>query len=192
MPRPLFTTGDNVEFEQLSIPDVVLFKPKVHGDDRGFFMEMYRQHDFEKLCGAHQFVQTNFSRSAQGILRGLHYQLNNPQGKLVCVTRGEVFDVCVDLRRSSATYGEWLGVYLSEHNKHSLWIPPGFAHGFYVTSDVADFQYQCTDYYNPADEHCLVWNDPELAINWPLSEAVPNCSAKDLKGLSFSACPKFD
>lgn len=156
-----------MEFTRLAIPDVVLLTPKVFGDERGFFMETFRQDEFVQHCGNYQFVQDNHSSSGRGILRGLHYQLQRPQGKLVRVTRGEVFDVAVDMRRSSPTFGRWVGEYLSEHNKRMLWVPPGFAHGFYVTTDAAEFQYKCTDYYVPADERSIKWDDPDLAIDWP-------------------------
>ena len=155
-----------MNYEHLSIPDVVLLTPKVFGDERGFFLETFRQSEFEEHCGNYTFVQDNHSKSAKGILRGLHYQLNQPQGKLVRVTRGEVFDVAVDLRTNSPTFGQWVGEYLSEENKRMLWVPPGFAHGFLVTSDTADFQYKCTDFYAPEYERSIRWNDPTLKINW--------------------------
>jgi len=181
-----------MQIERLTIPDLVLMAPKVFGDDRGFFMETFRQSEFEKLCGQYAFVQENHSLSRQGTLRGLHYQLNQPQGKLVRVTRGEVFDVAVDLRSKSSTFGQWVGVYLSEDNKQMLWVPPGFAHGFYVTSREAELQYKCTDYYAPDDEVCIHWNDPELSIEWPLRHGEPpTVSAKDAQGLSFSRAPTF-
>lgn len=182
-----------MQFEQLAIPDVVLLTPKVFGDERGFFLETFRHSEFEKHCGHYSFVQDNHSKSAQGILRGLHYQLNQPQGKLVRVTRGEVFDVAVDMRKSSPTFGQWVGAMLSEDNKQMLWVPPGFAHGFYVTSDEAEFQYKCTDYYAPGDEVSVKWDDPTLAINWPLvNEQQPSLSGKDAQGDSFLDAPKFD
>ncbi|MBB3142623.1 dTDP-4-dehydrorhamnose 3,5-epimerase [Halomonas organivorans] len=182
-----------MDYEKLAIPEVVLMTPKVFGDERGFFMESFRQSDFEKYCGNYQFVQDNHSKSKQGILRGLHYQLQKPQGKLVRVTRGEVFDVAVDLRQSSATFGQWVGATLSAENKQMLWVPPGFAHAFYVTSDEAEFQYKCTDYYNPGDEYCIRWDDPTLAIHWPLmSGRPPRVSDKDAQGESFMNAPMFD
>lgn len=169
-----------MQFKKLSIPDVVLITPEVFGDERGFFMETFRQSEFEAHCGNYQFVQDNHSKSKQGILRGLHYQLEKPQGKLVRVTQGEVFDVAVDLRERSPTFGQWVGVYLSAENKQMLWVPPGFAHGFYVTSEEAEFQYKCTDYYNPGDEYSLLWCDETLGIEWPLvGQQKPQLSGKD-------------
>jgi dTDP-4-dehydrorhamnose 3,5-epimerase len=180
-----------MEYKQLAIPDVVLLTPKVFGDERGFFMETYRHDEFIKHCGDYSFVQDNHSSSGKGILRGLHYQHKQPQGKLVRVTRGEVFDVAVDMRKNSPTFGNWVGEYLSETNKRMLWVPPGFAHGFYVTSDMAEFQYKCTDYYAPGDEYSLQWNDPAVGIMWPLQGAQPVLSAKDAQGQSFADCPSF-
>lgn len=181
-----------MHYEKLSIPDVVLLTPNVFGDERGFFMETFRQSEFDTHCGQYQFVQDNHSKSKQGILRGLHYQHQHPQGKLVRVTRGEVFDVAVDMRQHSPTFKQWVGVRLSEQNQQMLWVPPGFAHGFYVTSEEAEFQYKCTDYYAPGDEVSLSWNDPELAIEWPLiQQQMPTLSAKDEKGLSVNEAPTF-
>lgn len=181
-----------MQYEKLAIPDVVLITPQVFGDERGFFMETFRQSEFEAHCGRYTFVQDNHSKSARGILRGLHYQYQQPQGKLVRVTRGEVFDVAVDMRQSSPTFGQWVGVTLSEHNKQMLWVPSGFAHGFYVTSEEAEFQYKCTDYYAPGDEVTLCWNDPTLNIQWPLvSNQPPQLSSKDQQGLSFIDAPCF-
>ncbi|MCC4288861.1 dTDP-4-dehydrorhamnose 3,5-epimerase [Vreelandella aquamarina] len=183
-----------MQYEKLAIPDVVLMTPKVFGDERGFFMETFRQSEFEEHCGNYQFVQDNHSKSKQGILRGLHYQLEKPQGKLVRVTQGEVYDVAVDLRKSSSTFGQWVGVYLSAENKQMLWVPPGFAHAFYVTSEEAEFQYKCTDYYNPGDEYSLLWSDPTLNIDWPLANnASPQLSTKDQQGqaLEWVQAPKF-
>lgn len=180
-----------MEFTRLAIPDVVLLTPKVFGDERGFFMETYRHEDFVKYCGDFTFVQDNHSSSGKGILRGLHYQLQQPQGKLVRVTRGEVFDVAVDMRRNSPTFGQWVGEYLSESNRRMMWVPPGFAHGFYVTSEMAEFQYKCTDYYAPQFEVSLKWNDSEVAIEWPLNGKEPQLSEKDRKSLSFSESPSF-
>lgn len=155
-------------------------------------METFRQSEFENHCGPYQFVQDNHSKSKQGILRGLHYQHQHPQGKLVRVTRGEVFDVAVDMRQHSPTFKQWVGVRLSEKNQHMLWVPPGFAHGFYVTGKEAEFQYKCTDYYAPADEVCLRWNDLTIGIEWPLKDgAQPQVSAKDAKGLTFERAPTF-
>ncbi|OZI33580.1 dTDP-4-dehydrorhamnose 3,5-epimerase [Bordetella genomosp. 5] len=165
------------------IPDVVLFEPKVFGDDRGFFFESFNQQQFESLTGLKtQFVQDNHSRSAHGVLRGLHYQMQQPQGKLVRVTSGEVFDVAVDLRRSSPTFGQWVGVHLSAQNKRQLWVPEGFAHGFVVLSESAEFLYKTTNYYAPQHERSILWNDPDLAIEWPIS-TDPILSAKDQQGV---------
>nr|WP_298056670.1 dTDP-4-dehydrorhamnose 3,5-epimerase [uncultured Halomonas sp.] len=181
-----------MQYEKLAIPDVVLLTPQVFGDERGFFMETFRQSEFEKHCGNYTFVQDNHSKSKQGILRGLHYQLEKPQGKLVRVTQGEVYDVAVDLREKSPTFGQWVGVYLSAENKQMLWVPPGFAHAFYVTSEEAEFQYKCTDYYNPGDEYCIRWDDPTLAIDWPLVEGrPPKVSEKDATGLALGEAPMF-
>ncbi|WP_427028357.1 dTDP-4-dehydrorhamnose 3,5-epimerase [Halomonas sp. H2] len=180
-------------YEKLAIPDLVLLTPQVFGDERGFFMETFRQSEFEAHCGQHTFVQDNHSKSAHGILRGLHYQHQQPQGKLVRVTQGEVFDVAVDMRQSSPTFGQWVGATLSEHNKQMLWVPPGFAHGFYVTSEEAEFQYKCTDYYAPGDEVSLRWDDPTLNIQWPLAnQQPPVLSAKDTQGLSLPNAPRFN
>jgi dTDP-4-dehydrorhamnose 3,5-epimerase len=168
-----------MEFQPLDIPEVVLITPRVFSDERGFFMESFRQSEFEQQCGTYSFVQDNHSRSTKGVLRGLHYQVERPQGKLVRVTRGEVFDVAVDIRRDSPTFGKWVGVYLSEANKQMLWVPPGFAHGFYVTSDVAEFQYKCTDYYAPEYERVLRWDDPNIGIDWPAKRSDMLISKKD-------------
>ncbi len=181
-----------MQFTRLAIPDVVLLTPEVFGDERGFFMETFRQDEFEQHCGKHQFVQDNHSSSGKGILRGLHYQHQQPQGKLVRVTHGEVFDVAVDMRKSSPTFGKWVGGYLSASNKCMLWVPPGFAHGFYVTSEIAEFQYKCTAYYNPTDEYSLLWNDPTVSVEWPLNADGPILSAKDTGGNLFNECPVFD
>ena len=162
-----------------ALPGVLILEPKVFGDNRGFFFESFNAHDFAKVTGLDvTFVQDNHSRSAQGVLRGLHYQIQQPQGKLVRVTEGEVFDVAVDVRRSSPHFGQWVGVHLSAENKRQLWVPPGFAHGFAVLSESAEFLYKTTDYYAPAHERCIVWNDPDLAIDWPLQTA-PLLAAKD-------------
>ena len=181
-----------MEYQPLAIPDIVLLTPKVFGDERGFFMETFRHEEFVKHCGNYTFVQDNHSSSGKGILRGLHYQHKQPQGKLVRVTKGEVFDVAVDMRRNSPTFGRWVGVLLNETNKQMLWVPPGFAHGFYVTSEIAEFQYKCTDYYAPGDEYSLLWNDPTVAIDWPIDEQGPTLSAKDKDGIVFQNCPSFD
>ena len=166
-----------------AIPDVVLLEPKVFGDARGFFLESFNQRVFHEATGADvNFVQDNHSRSARGVLRGLHYQLKQPQGKLVRVVRGSVFDVAVDIRRSSPTFGRWVGVELSEQNQHQLWVPAGFAHGFMVLSESADFLYKTTEYYAPEHERCIAWNDPAIGVEWPLAAtalAAPLLSNKD-------------
>ncbi|HRM01028.1 MAG TPA: dTDP-4-dehydrorhamnose 3,5-epimerase [Acidovorax sp.] len=172
---------------RLTIPDVVLIEPKVFGDARGFFFESFNQKAFNEATGtSHQFVQDNHSRSAKGVLRGLHYQVEQPQGKLVRVARGRVWDVAVDIRQGSPTFGQWVGTELSEDNQHQLWVPPGFAHGFVVLSDSADFLYKTTDYYAPQHERCIAWNDPQLAIAWPDIGMAPLLSAKDAKGMALS------
>ena len=163
-------------------PELLIIEPKVFGDDRGFFMEVWNQKAFDQALGTEvRFVQDNHSRSARGVLRGLHYQLTRPQGKLVRVTAGRVFDVAVDLRRTSPRLGQWLGVELSAENRRQLWIPPGFAHGFLVLSEYADFLYKTTDFYVPTDEKALAWNDADVGIQWPLAEigGAPTLSAKD-------------
>jgi dTDP-4-dehydrorhamnose 3,5-epimerase len=161
------------------LPEVLILEPKVFGDDRGFFFESFNVRDFAECTGLDvQFVQDNHSKSAKGVLRGLHYQIQHPQGKLVRVTQGEVFDAVVDLRRETPTFGKWEGVVLSADNKRQLWIPPGFAQGFLVTSDSAEFLYKTTDYWFPERERSLLWNDPAIGIQWPLATA-PNLSAKD-------------
>lgn len=154
---------------ETKIPAVKLIEPKVFGDERGFFMETWNEKAFREAGIDATFVQDNHSRSVKNTLRGLHYQIKQPQGKLVRVTRGEVFDVAVDLRTNSPTFGQWVGEYLSEENNRMLWVPPGFAHGFLVTSDTADFQYKCTDFYAPEHERAIQWNDPNLSINWGAS-----------------------
>ena len=169
----------------LAVPDVVLIEPKVFGDERGFFFESFNQAQFEQAIGKSvQFVQDNHSRSAKHVLRGLHYQIQQPQGKLVRVVQGEVFDVAVDLRKRSKTFGQWVGEILSAENKRQLWIPEGFAHGFVVLSDTAEFLYKTTDYYAPAHERCILWNDETLAIHWPAG-IQPILSAKDAQGKAF-------
>jgi dTDP-4-dehydrorhamnose 3,5-epimerase len=178
-----------------AIADVRVIEPKVFGDDRGFFFESFNQKAFEKAMGViARFVQDNHSSSTQGVLRGLHYQIRQPQGKLVRVVRGEVFDVAVDLRRSSATFGKWVGERLSAENKRQLWIPEGFAHGFVVLSEAAEFLYKTTDYYAPEHERCLAWNDPALAIDWQLQGLgrAPSLSAKDAAGLALAQAETFD
>ncbi|MEZ8375752.1 dTDP-4-dehydrorhamnose 3,5-epimerase [Vibrio cyclitrophicus] len=168
------------------IPDVKIIEPSVFGDERGFFMETWNQKQFEELVTGKptQFVQDNHSKSKKGILRGLHYQTENTQGKLVRVVSGEVFDVAVDIRNNSRTFGQWVGEYLSAENKRQLWVPEGFAHGFYVTSEEAEFVYKCTDYYTPSSEHSIAWNDETLAIKWPNKEQ-PELSIKDTNALSL-------
>lgn len=167
---------------RLAIPDVVLIEPTVFGDDRGFFFESFNQHKFETTIGRQvNFVQDNHSRSVKNVLRGLHYQIQQPQGKLVRVTHGEVFDVAVDLRRDSETFGKWVGATLSAENKYQIWIPEGFAHGFIVLSDSAEFLYKTTDYYSPLHERCIRWDDPNLNIKWP-ENIAPILSQKDMNG----------
>ena len=162
-----------------SLPGVLILQPKVFGDARGFFFESFNQRDFANCTGLDvQFVQDNHSRSAKGVLRGLHYQIEHPQGKLVRVTQGEVFDVAVDMRRSSSTFGQWKGVLLSAENQRQLWIPPGFAHGFVVTSDSAEFLYKTTDYWYPAFERSLLWSDPRIGVQWP-TQGEPLLAPKD-------------
>jgi len=175
-----------MRFVPTAIPDVVLIEPRVFGDERGFFMETWRDDAFAENGINAAFVQDNHSRSGQGVLRGLHYQIRCPQGKLVRVISGRAFDVVVDLRRSSPFFGRWVGEILSAENKKMFWVPPGFAHGFYVLSESAEFLYKCTDYYAPEHERSLRWDDPELAIAWPLSAGdEPRLSAKDLAGVAF-------
>ena len=176
----------------LAIADVMLIEPKVFGDSRGFFYESFNQQAFDQATGVHlPFVQDNHSRSRRGALRGLHYQLPpKAQGKLVRVVRGAVFDVAVDIRRDSPTYGQWVGVELSEENHRQLWIPPGLAHGFVVLSDSADFLYKTTDYYAPAHERCIAWNDPALGIRWPVT-GEPALSGKDQQGALLSDAEVF-
>jgi dTDP-4-dehydrorhamnose 3,5-epimerase len=166
-----------------AIPDVMIFEPRVFGDERGFFLESWNAREFDNAVGVKvQFVQDNHSRSRRGVLRGLHYQVKQPQGKLVRIAKGRVFDAVVDLRKSSATFGQWVGTELSEDNHRQFWIPPGFAHGFLVLSESADFIYKATDYYAPEHERCLIWNDPAVGINWPVN-MEPILSAKDRAGL---------
>jgi dTDP-4-dehydrorhamnose 3,5-epimerase len=170
-----------------AIADVLLLEPKVFGDARGFFFESFNHRAFEEATGVKtQFVQDNHSKSAKGVLRGLHYQVKNPQGKLVRVTQGEVFDVAVDIRKDSPTYGQWVGEILSADNKRQLWIPAGLAHGFVVLSDSAEFLYKTTDYYAPEHERCIIWNDATLAIDWRLNGQAPLLSQKDLLGARFA------
>lgn len=174
-----------------TIPDVMILEPRVFGDDRGFFYESFNERTWRELTGLDvHFVQHNHSRSARNVLRGLHYQIRQPQGKLVRVIAGEVFDVAVDIRRSSPTFGQWFGTLLSADNKRQMWVPPGFAHGFCVTSEYAEFLYLTTDYWAPEHERCIAWNDPDLAITWPVS-AEPLVSPKDLAGTPFKTADCF-
>ncbi|QSB20836.1 dTDP-4-dehydrorhamnose 3,5-epimerase [Pseudomonas sp. 15A4] len=176
---------------RLAIPDVIVFEPRVFGDDRGFFFESFNQKVFEEVVGRSvSFVQDNHSRSVKGVLRGLHYQIQQSQGKLVRVSHGEVFDVAVDLRKSSATFGKWVGAHLSAENKKQMWVPEGFAHGFVVLSESAEFLYKTTDYWAPEHERSLAWNDPTVAIEWPISEQ-PALSAKDQKAASLQDAEVF-
>ena len=169
-----------------AIEGVLLLSPKVFGDSRGFFFESFNARVFAEATGLQlNFVQDNHSRSARMVLRGMHFQVNRPQGKLVRVVRGEVFDVAVDIRRDSPTYGRWVGERLSETNQRQLWVPPGLAHGFLVLSDSADFLYKTTDYYDPTSERCLAWNDPTVGIDWPLDGQTPALSGKDQAGLAL-------
>ena len=177
---------------ETTLPGVLLIEPKVFGDARGFFFESWNERTFREATGiALPFVQDNHSRSVRGVLRGLHYQLQQPQGKLVRVTSGVVFDVAVDLRRASPTFGQWHGVELSGENKRQFWVPAGFAHGFVVLSESADFLYKTTDFYAPQHERCIAWNDPTLAIDWHLGGIEPTLSAKDLAGLRFEQAEVF-
>jgi dTDP-4-dehydrorhamnose 3,5-epimerase len=174
-----------------AIPDVFLLKPKVLEDSRGFFFESFNQRAFNQAIGQTvQFVQDNHSRSAKGVLRGLHYQIQQPQGKLVRVTRGSVFDVAVDIRESSATFGQWVGAELSQDNHHQIWVPAGFAHGFVVLSEYADFLYKITDYYAPEYERCIAWNEPDIDINWPINYE-PQLSEKDQQGALLNNAEVF-
>jgi dTDP-4-dehydrorhamnose 3,5-epimerase len=181
-----------MEFEPTEIPAVVLIRPKVFGDPRGFFFESWEERKFAAAGLDVKFVQDNHSRSARHILRGLHYQIQQPQGKLVRVVTGAVYDVAVDIRRSSPTFGRWVGVTLSEENRHMLWVPPGFAHGFLVLSESADFLYRCTDFYAPPQERAIQWNDPDLKVGWPLPAGItPVLSAKDAVAARFRDAEYF-
>jgi dTDP-4-dehydrorhamnose 3,5-epimerase len=181
-----------VKIVPTELPGVLIIEPRVFGDARGFFLESWNQQAFADAGLRMQFVQDNHSLSSRGTLRGLHYQLEHTQGKLVRVVAGEVFDVAVDMRRSSPTFGKWAGVTLSADNKRMLWIPEGFAHGFYVTSERAEFLYKCTDFYDPASEQTLLWNDPATGISWPLQQGVEvQLSAKDKAGKTFAAARTF-
>lgn len=166
---------------ETEIPEIKIIQPIIIHDNRGYFLETFQKERYQELLGIKfDFVQDNYSRSYKNVLRGLHFQKNNPQGKLMRVVHGEVFDVSVDIRKSSDTFGQWVGMILSEKNNKQLWVPPGFAHGFVVLSDIADFEYKCTNYYDPSSEECLLWNDPTVNINWPI--ANPILSAKDKLG----------
>lgn len=176
---------------ETAIKDVLLLEPTVYGDARGYFMETFRESWFSDNGIDARFVQDNQSQSTQGTLRGLHYQLKQPQGKLVRIVSGEVFDAAVDMRKDSPTFGQWAGAILSSENKHQLWVPPGFAHGFYVLSESAELSYKCSDYYCPEHEHSLLWNDPAIGIEWPLLNDAPLLSAKDEAGQVFAAAPYY-
>ncbi|MGL1832921.1 dTDP-4-dehydrorhamnose 3,5-epimerase [Rhodocyclaceae bacterium SMB388] len=181
-----------MKIHMTAIPDVLVLEPRVFGDERGFFLESFNARAFREATGLDlEFVQDNHSRSARNVLRGLHYQVRQAQGKLVRCVQGRVFDVAVDLRRSSTTFGRWVGQELSEHNKLELWVPPGFAHGFVVLSETADFLYKTTDYYAPEHERCIAWNDAELGIEWPI-DGEPALSGKDRLGARLSDAEVFD
>lgn len=174
------------------IPEIILFEPKIFQDDRGFFFESFQKIQFQKAGIDLEFVQDNHSKSLKNTLRGLHYQIQQAQGKLIRVIAGEIFDVAVDIRKGSSTFGSWIGDYLSAENKKMLWIPPGFAHGFYVTSPEAEVVYKATNYYAPNWERTIIWNDPTLNIEWPLNNTIPILSAKDKLGKSFGDAEVFD
>jgi dTDP-4-dehydrorhamnose 3,5-epimerase len=181
-----------MQFQPTSIPDVILITPKVFGDERGFFMETYQTRLFAEAGIDTQFVQDNHSRSRQGVLRGLHYQLRQTQGKLVRVILGEIFDVAIDIRRGSPTFGQWVSARLSAENQQQLWVPPGFAHGFYVLSEWAEVIYKASDYYAPQWERSILWNDPAISIEWPLLAGVPlSLSAKDEQGIPLHEAEKL-
>ncbi len=181
------------ETESLAIADVLLIRPQVYGDERGFFMEAWNQRDFDAAVGKPvEFVQDNHSRSTHGVLRGLHYQLNPGQGKLVRVAAGAIFDVAVDIRRSSPTFGRWVAAELTADNKHQLWVPPGFAHGFLVLSATADVLYKATTYYDPPSDRSMLWNDPKIGIEWPLEGAEPLLSDKDRNAVPLAQADLFD
>ncbi len=180
-----------MKITETAIPDILILEPTVHGDDRGYFMETFHESRFLKNGIDARFVQDNQSLSMQGTLRGLHYQLKQPQGKLVRVVSGEVFDVAVDMRKHAKTFGQWVGDILSAENKKQLWVPPGFAHGFYVVSEFAELCYKCTDYYCPQHEHSLLWNDNDVGIEWPLLNDAPLLSAKDSAGIILTEAPYY-
>jgi dTDP-4-dehydrorhamnose 3,5-epimerase len=181
-----------VKFVPTPLPGVLLIEPKVFQDERGFFLESYQKKHFAEAGIPFDFVQDNHSKSCQGVLRGLHYQIKQPQGKLLRVVVGEIYDVALDLRRNSPAFGKWFGAYLSAENKQMLWVPPGFAHGFYVTSTQAELLYKATDFYAPAWERTIVWNDPELNIEWPLKGASPILSVKDEAGSLLAAAEVYE
>ncbi len=182
-----------MKFTKTTIPDVIIVEPKTYGDDRGFFMETYQANRFAEVGISHSFIQDNHSKSCQGVLRGLHYQIRQPQGKLVRVVSGEIYDVAVDLRRSSVSFGQWVGIHLSAQNKLQLWIPPGFGHGFYVLSEWAEVTYKATDLYTPEWERSIRWDDPILNIDWSLGkEQHPIVSNKDAQGKLFVEADLFD
>jgi dTDP-4-dehydrorhamnose 3,5-epimerase len=182
-----------VKVTPTAIPEVLVIEPRVFGDARGFFYESFNQRAFDEAIGRHvEFVQDNHSRSGRGVLRGLHYQIEQPQGKLVRVVRGAVFDVAVDIRKSSPTFGQWVGVELSEENGKQMWVPEGFAHGFLVLSESADFLYKTTDYYAPTHERALKWDDPSVGIQWPSLDVALQVSAKDQAAVPLSQAQSFD
>lgn len=181
-----------MEFVPTKIPDVLVIKTKVFEDPRGFFLETYRDNEFISAGIDCKFVQENHSASQRGVLRGLHYQIRHTQGKLVRAIAGEIFDAVVDIRRSSPTFGRWVGVTLSAENKQQLWVPPGFAHGFYVLSERAEITYKVTDYYAPEWDRSLLWNDPQIGIDWPLMDGMPSLSDKDINGKTFAEAEMFD
>ncbi len=182
-----------MNFIPTAIPEVIRIEPDVHGDERGFFLETYEKNKYARGGISAVFIQDNHSGSHQGALRGLHYQICHPQGKLVYVTVGEVFDVAVDIRRNSPSFGHWVGVTLTAKNKHQLWIPPGFAHGFYVLSEWAEFQYKVSDIYDPSAERTIIWNDPMIAVDWPLANGRdPVLSPKDLRGSKLEDAEVFE
>lgn len=182
-----------MNFIKLDIHEIILIEPKIFGDERGFFFESYKKARFAEAGIGFDFVQDNHSRSQHNVLRGLHYQIKHPQGKLVRAVAGEIFDVVVDIRRSSPTFGKWVGVYLSSENKKQLWVPPGFAHGFYVTSEYAEVLYKTTDYYAPQWERTILWNDPEIGIQWPLKHGEDVLlSQKDRNGMPISKAEIFN
>jgi dTDP-4-dehydrorhamnose 3,5-epimerase len=181
-----------LKFIPTPLPDVLLIEPKIFQDERGFFLESYQKRNFSEAGIPFDFVQDNHSKSSQGVLRGLHYQIKQPQGKLLRVVMGEIFDVALDIRRHSPTFGKWFGTYLSAENKQMLWIPPGFAHGFYVTSPQAELLYKATDYYAPQWERSIAWNDPAINIQWPLQEKAPILSSRDEAGSPLAEAEVYE